>query len=105
MLSLCLYGCTNQNTKPVERVVDVFDSLAHAPVEEGYVPEHKIDFSHSIHSQLDETNDCKSCHKTPGEKVEFSICTSCHKMENRSFENIDYYDQLDSISAYIRAQK
>jgi|GEM_PF-5043104 len=49
------------------------------PLDEGYKPDHKIDFSHVKHEKID----CKLCHDpkvTTEKKVEL-LCAKCHKEE------------------------
>lgn len=93
---------TNNNSKNVERVIEKFDSHPKEHLDDGYVPEHNIDFSHSTHSQINELNDCKKCHVTKGEKVELKICSNCHHNNIHESLNLTYYERLDSISTYIR---
>jgi hypothetical protein len=83
-------------------VIEKFDSLSKKPVEEGYVPEHKIDFSHSINSEQKLTSDCNYCHKIPDTKVKLNLCVTCHDVNLTSIDKLDYYDKLDTISAFIR---
>lgn len=102
LIILTSLSCTNNSSKNVEQVIEKFDTLSKEPVEEGYVPEHKIDFSHSLHSEQKLTNDCNYCHKKPNTKVELNLCASCHDVNMKSIEKFDYYDKLDSISAFVR---
>ena len=55
------------------------------PLKEGYQPDHKIEFSHELHAQID----CKYCHnsKTNGKTESLqttSICMKCHKQIKRN---------------------
>ncbi len=50
------------------------------PVEEGYKPDHAIDFSHEVHAKID----CKYCHNSENDGKEAgipaaNICMKCHK--------------------------
>lgn len=105
MGALLIFGCVNNqsaNEIETDQVIEMFDSLAKTPVNEGYEAEQKIDFSHSTHSQIIELIDCKKCHVTPGERVELNLCSNCHHNKINENLNLTYYERLDSISAYIR---
>lgn len=71
---LVIIGCTPQPTRVEEKIIDLFDSLAHTPVKEGYVPVNRIDFSHATHAILEGCKNCTDCHKTPNKKVSLSLC-------------------------------
>lgn len=71
-------------------------------VEEGYVPKQKIDFSHVVHSDPNGASNCSSCHKEPNTKVELNVCATCHSVPLNSLQSLEYYVQLDSISAHVR---
>lgn len=52
------------------------------PLDEGYKPDHKIDFSHELHAKVD----CKYCHNpaNDGKKEGIpaaKVCMKCHKEE------------------------
>ena len=68
IVGLSTSHCTNSNNAKI------------LPLEEGYHPVHKIEFSHEIHEQID----CKYCHNSASDgKTEgipaTSICMKCHK--------------------------
>lgn len=61
-------GCTNETEPKI------------LPLDEGYKPDHKIDFSHELHAQID----CKYCHNsaTDGKREGIpatNVCMKCHK--------------------------
>lgn len=96
------FGCTNNETKNEEEVTKKIEDLSNTPVQEGYQPTHKIDFSHSIHAELKQTKDCNYCHEKPETKIELNLCASCHDVKLKSMDKLDYYSKLDSISVIIR---
>jgi len=105
LIILTSVSCTNNDSKNVKGKIEKFDSLSKEPVEEGFVPEHKIDFSHSIHSEQKLTSDCNYCHKKPNTKVELNLCASCHAVNLKPLNKLDYYVKLDSISTFVRKLK
>ena len=55
-------------------------TISSKPVNEAYTPEDTIEFSHSIHMQIDSLN-CQKCHskqQKSGLSIESNICSECH---------------------------
>jgi hypothetical protein len=102
MLLIIIASCSENNSKNGIAKIEKVDSLVNVNEVEGYEPEHKIDFSHSIHAEQKLTNDCNYCHKQPNTKVNLNLCAECHNVNMNNLTKLDYYDQLDSISAFVR---
>lgn len=89
--------------KDLIEINSLIQKLSTSPVNAGYVPEQKIDFSHPIHNQLEGYNDCKKCHVVPNQKVDLLLCTECHQVKKEQFASKNYYQNLDSISSFVRS--
>ena len=53
------FGCTNNETKNEEEVTKKIEDLSNTPVEEGYQPTHKIDFSGNKSADMADAQNCR----------------------------------------------
>lgn len=85
-----------------------YDSLRKIPVDNGYIPNQPINFSHAIHAvKLNIT--CRECHNRKKElklQVGFDSCAKCHGEANEYLkpEMIDsnYYELMFDLNLKIK---